>query len=425
MPLPAVPLVQTRVDASMMPVSRQSTRRRYSSNSLEGQRGTLRATKETLHGDLGIRDRIRHFTLAWFTCTMSTGGIALVLSQTPHRFHGLQVIGDIVFILDIVLFLLFCSALTARFTLFPSTIKSCLTHPTESLFIPTFWISVVNIVSNTQQYGVPHTGHWLVVALRVLFWLYAAVTFAIAIGQYYFLFTGKPLTVQNMTPQWILPVFPIMLCGTLASLISPSQPPSQALPILIAGISFQGLGMMIAVFMYGPYISRLMTAGLPNPNTRPGMFIAVGPPSFTGLALLGISKELGRIYPSYTSISGVSNPTIIPDVFRILAVAVSVFLWATAFFFFSISLVSTLAGALSKQGMSFHLVWWSFVFPNVGFTICTINLGSALMSSAILWLGSVMTVLLIVLWLFVGCFHIRAVWRGDILWPGKDEDHDQ
>lgn len=422
MPLPTV---QTRVDGPMMPVSRQSTRRRHSSNSLEGQRGSLQTTKETLHGDLSVRDRIHHFTLAWFTCTMSTGGIALLLSQTPHRFHGLQAIGDIVLILDIVLFLLFCSLLAARFTLFPQTMRSCLTHPTESLFIPTFWISIVNIFSNIQQYGVPHTGYWLVVTLRVLFWLYAALTLCIATGQYYFLFTGKPLTVQNMTPQWILPIFPIMLCGTLASLISPSQPSSQALPILIAGISFQGLGMLIAVFMYGPYISRLMTSGLPNPNTRPGMFIAVGPPSFTGLALLGISNDLGRIYPSYTSISGVSDPAIIPDVFRILAVAVAVFLWATAFWFFSISLVSTLAGALGMQGMSFHLVWWSFVFPNVGFTIVTIELGSALMSEGVLWLGSVMTVLLVVIWLFVGGMHIRAVLKGDILWPGKDEDHDQ
>jgi tellurite resistance protein TehA-like permease len=228
-----------------------------------------------------------------------------------------------------------------------------------------------------------------------------------------------------MTPQWILPVFPIMLCGTLASLMSPSQPPNQALPILLAGISFQGLGMLIAAFMYGPYISRLMTSGLPIPNTRPGMFIAVGPPSFTGLALLGISQDLARIYPFYTTISAVSNPEIIPDVFRILALATAVFLWATAFWFFSISLVSVLAGALGKQGMSFHLVWWSFVFPNVGFAICTINIGQAVMSEGVLWLGSAMTIILVLVWLFVGFMHGRAVWRGDILWPGKDEDHDQ
>lgn len=38
---------------------------------------------------------------------MATGGIALVLSVQPRTFRGLTVLGDIVFILDLVLFLSF------------------------------------------------------------------------------------------------------------------------------------------------------------------------------------------------------------------------------------------------------------------------------------------------------------------------------
>lgn len=65
------------------------------------------------------------------------------------------------------------------------------------------------------------------------------------------------------------------------------------------------------------------------------------------------------------------------------------------------------------------------MFPNVGFTIATINIGNALMSEGILWVGSAMTILLVVIYLFVGASHVRAVYKGHILWPGKDEDHDQ
>ncbi|KAL2069989.1 hypothetical protein VTL71DRAFT_14669 [Oculimacula yallundae] len=414
----------------MGPISRSrtgSTRRRYSTNSLEGQRGTMQTSKRTgtLHGDISLRDRIHHFTFAWFTCTMSTGGIGIVLGKTPHRFRGLDTIGDIVFIFDLVLFICFCSAIAARFILFPRTLKQSLSHPTESLFFATFWISVVNILSEIQIYGVPKCGPWLVVTMRVLFWIYAALTFCVAVGQYFFLFTGKPLTIQSMTPAWILPVFPIMLSGTLASLMGKSQPPNFALPILVAGVTFQGLGIMIAVFMYGAYLRRLMTDGLPSPNTRPGMFIAVGPPSFTGVALLGISSDLHLVYPNYSTISDITNLSIIADVFRLVAVSTATFLWATALWFFSIALVSVIHGAFSKEGMSFHLVWWAFVFPNVGFTICTILLGEALMSEGVKWLGSAMTILLVAVWVFVGAAHIRAVWQRQILWPGKDEDHDQ
>ncbi|KAH6679098.1 voltage-dependent anion channel [Halenospora varia] len=418
---------QTTIEMLVPPPPRRSmsqSRRRYSVNSLEGQRGTLRATKQGLHGDIGIRDRMHHFTWAWFTLTMSTGGICLLLARTPHRFNGLDTLGVIVFILDLVLYILLCAGIATRFILFRKAFISSLRHPTESLFFPTFWISMVNIFSNIQEYGGPKAGYWLVVVMRILFWTYLAFTFLVAVGQYLFLFTGKQLTLQAFTPAWILPIFPIMLTGTLGSLIAPFQPPQYALPIIIAGITFQGLGILVATYMYGIYLGRLMTSGLPRPDARPGMFVAVGPPSFTGLALLGLSQDLARIYPSYSTVSGISHPEMIADIFRIIALSTAIFLWATAFWFFSIALVSVLYGVFTK-GMPFHLVWWAFVFPNVGFTICTINIGNALMSEGILWLGSVMTVLLVATWLFVGVMHARAVWKKDVLWPGKDEDHDQ
>jgi tellurite resistance protein TehA-like permease len=193
---------------------------------------------------------------------------------------------------------------------------------------------------------------------------------------------------------------------------------------LFAGVTFQALGVCISTYMYSIYLGRLMTTGLPRPDTRPGIFIAVGPPAFTGLAFLGISQSLADISHAYTTVSGVSHPEIIADIFRIVALSGAIFLWATAFWFFCIALVSVLYGVFT-QGITFHLVWWAFVIPNVGFTVATINIGQALMSKGILWIASVMTILLVAIWLFVGMAHIRAVWKKQILWPGKDEDHDQ
>lgn len=142
-------------------------------------------------------------------------------------------------------------------------------HPTESLFIPTFWLTIATLVSNTQQYGVPSSGTWLPVALRVLFWTYSACTFASAILQYHLLFTGKPLTIQSMTPAWLLPIFPLMLSGTLASVTAGTQPSYHGIPIIIAGVTFQGVGFLVAVFMYSNYVSRLMLYGYPPPTPAP------------------------------------------------------------------------------------------------------------------------------------------------------------
>jgi len=37
---------------------------------------------------IGIRLRLKHFTFAWFLSTMSTGGLALAIAETPHQFPG-------------------------------------------------------------------------------------------------------------------------------------------------------------------------------------------------------------------------------------------------------------------------------------------------------------------------------------------------
>lgn len=75
--------------------------------------------------------------------------------------------------------------------------------------------------------------------------------------------------------------------------------------------------------------------------------------------------------------------------------------------------------------MSFKCVWYATVFPNVGFTIALIDIGEQLLSPAIQWVGSIMTLVLIALWLFVMAAHARAVYMRQIMMPGLDEDKDQ
>ena len=45
-------------------------------------------------------DRLEHFTWAWFTLPMATGGLALLLNSgtQPHSFDGLNTIGKVVYL---------------------------------------------------------------------------------------------------------------------------------------------------------------------------------------------------------------------------------------------------------------------------------------------------------------------------------------
>ncbi|KAI0438137.1 voltage-dependent anion channel-domain-containing protein [Xylaria telfairii] len=130
--------------------------------------------------------RLKHFTWANFTLPLSTGGLALLLAEQTQgfKFRGLQTIGKFVYILDLVLFTLVASAITYRFVKFPGTLKKSIVHPTEGLFLGTSTLSLASIISGIAIYGIPSCGEWLVVVYRILFWIYFAVTFLIAVGQY-------------------------------------------------------------------------------------------------------------------------------------------------------------------------------------------------------------------------------------------------
>jgi tellurite resistance protein TehA-like permease len=64
---------------------------------------------------VSLSDRVCQVTWGWYSISMATGGIAVLLSSTPHQFPGLQTIGKIVYILNLVLFLCISACLIIRF----------------------------------------------------------------------------------------------------------------------------------------------------------------------------------------------------------------------------------------------------------------------------------------------------------------------
>jgi tellurite resistance protein TehA-like permease len=62
------------------------------------------------------------------------------------------------------------------------------------------------------------------------------------------------------------------------------------------------------------------------------------------------------------------------------------------------------------------------VFPNSGFIIATISIGTQLKDETILYVANGMTVAIIALWFYVLFRHAKAVIGQDIYYPGRDED---
>ena len=156
--------------------------------------------------DLVYHDRMHCYNLIMDSHSrfqqMATGGVANVLYQgrsasrciltsyshctVPYRFPGLYAIGCTFFLFNVVLFIFNITMISLRFKFYPSTFTASITHPTESLFVPAWLISVGTILINITQYGttVGKTGAWLLDTMFVLFWVYCVLAVVFSCGIY-------------------------------------------------------------------------------------------------------------------------------------------------------------------------------------------------------------------------------------------------
>ena len=284
--------------------------------------------------------RLRHFTWAWYTLTMATGGIATLIAIQPHAFPGLITIGAIFYITNLIFFTSISTTMILRFTKYPGAFKASITHEREGLFLGPFFLSVATIITGSQKYvieayEVDHPNRaWAITTVAVAFWSYTFAAFCLATFQYSFLFCCHTYKLTSFMPSWLLPIFPVMLSGTIASVIAKDQPVTSRMPIIVAGLGCQGLGFTVAILMYAHYIGRLMQVGYPDREHRGAMFIGVGPPSFTCLALIGMANAL----PDDFDLQG--DGLVDAGLLRTMALVAALFLWVLAMWFFMVALVA-------------------------------------------------------------------------------------
>lgn len=370
--------------------------------------------------ELHWKERARHYTWTFFTITMATGGISNVLYNVPFQFRGLETIGIIFFLLNIVLFIVNVGMISLRFYCYPETFRASFLHPTERLFIPASVVSFGTILLNISQYGPSHAGPWLNNAVAVLFWVDAGLALIASMGVYVIMWSTASFTIQKMTPIWIFPAYPLLIIGPHAAVLSKTLDEKRAFDIIIGGFTLQGIGFMVTLMIYSAFIYRLMTQKLPQESTRPGMFVSVGPSGFTVAAVIGMAEGAQRALPP----DFMGDTKMSAMILKVVASWMSLWIWGLAFWFFFISVGAHWSCVGSKK-MVFTMSWYSYVFPNTALITSTFAIGKAFNSRAIQIIGCVMTPILILAWFIVIGMTVRAIKLKQILWPQKGEDKDE
>lgn len=308
----------------------------------------------------GFRDWLEHsLDWSWFTCTQSTGGIAILLANCPKQFTGLQTIASVIYIFNIAVFLVFASIRILQCIFCPAIVRRSFVHFPECLMFGSFWLTMATIIIGMAKLGTPHAGPWLTVAIRVCFWTYAAITLCSATLQFTVLIKAASISSLHMNPGMFLVFFQAMLTGSVASAIVAGQPPAQRMPILVAAIGYQGLGVMGTMTLLPWFLTHLMHTGCPEPSHRPGLFMTVGAIGYTVVAFIGNARAIPTTYGVFAE-----DPTS-AHVLKTLALWASIFIWVFGFWLFAVALTLCLEGIAKRSPngkwsfpMTFDTSWW-------------------------------------------------------------------
>lgn len=128
---------------------------------------TIRIRSKILAGRNGnIKSIIRYIyqctdlSYRWFSVTMGTGIVSILLHNLPYNGRWLYWLSVIVFCLNILLFCTFLLISILRYAIYPEIWRVMIRHPAQSLFLGTFPMGLATIVNMVALVCVPAWGDW-------------------------------------------------------------------------------------------------------------------------------------------------------------------------------------------------------------------------------------------------------------------------
>ena len=217
----------------------------------------------------------------------------------PYQFNGLPVLSTIMYLLDLVLFLLVCTMTILRWTLYPKTARRKAAASLDEISFlgaaPIAFLTLTSltglIVSNAYWGG--HA--WSLVAY-VMWWFgmtwmlitcmndafstcpIRQLTRIAGIGVCITLFTINMIDDRSMPPSLFLAAVGVATAAVVGGQVvtySYNISARLAVPVIVVAYFLGGLAIWLSIILYGIFFHRLMASGWPEPAKRPTLMMLV------------------------------------------------------------------------------------------------------------------------------------------------------
>ncbi|KAI9851180.1 MAG: hypothetical protein M1838_004289 [Thelocarpon superellum] len=339
---------------------------------------------------VGWRRIVRNFTPSWFSVTMGTGVVSILLFQLPYNGVWLYYLSIVFFGLNILLFTLFAIISVLRYTLFRDIWGIMMRHPTQSLFLGTVPMGFATIVNMFVFVCVPAWGDWAITLAWTLWWADVVVAVSVCFFLPFVIMYVHETKLSAMTAAWLLPIVATIVASASGGIVADAlQTPEYALWTMLTSYVLWGTGVPLAMATLVIYFQRLTVYKLPPREVIVSVFLPLGPLGQGGFAVMQLGKVALRILPATHTLTPASG-----EILYTLGFIVALIMWgfALVWLFFAVA-------SISQSRFPFNMGWWGFTFPVGVFAVATTTFGRELDSRFFDVLGTVLSIAVVLLWI--------------------------
>ena len=356
---------------------------------------------------LGQRHNIiRQFTPNWFTVSMGTGVVALIISEFPMLKALTWQLGTGLWYFNILLFVLFSVLYGLRWAFYPHEAKQIFQHPSMSLFLGTIPMALATILNGFLKYGQLIYGDTAVQIAQTLWYADVVLALLVAWAVPFAMYRHQEHALQQMTAVWLLP---IVACEVAASsgglLLGHLAADTHAVAILLGCYVLWGVSVLPAFAILTILMLRLVLHKLPEKELAVSSWLALGPIGTAALALL----VLGHQAPMLMASLGLAQ---LGQLFQQAGILASLILLGFGLWWLGIAVLTTLHHA--KQDLPFNLGWWGLTFPLGVYTLAILTLAQQLNLAFLYAIGYAFAAILMLLWSLVATKTAQGFYQGHL-----------
>lgn len=355
---------------------------------------------------------------------MNSGIISLLTHQLPYQFHGLKIISTIFYVLDLVLFVFFSTALILRFCLYRRAAYQEITDDQNELMLMGCWpIAFMTLTGLTAIIpGNAYWGHSFTIVAYVMWWFVAIWCLVFLCWIFTTLIRSHNAKDVRLSMMVILPAVSVSTAaveGAAVVALGYDLEPHLAIPVIIVSFLLVGTGILFGLMLSTFLFNKLLSDGWPPAAMTASIFIFIGPcgQSAAALQLLGSAANKYQFFARYNK--GTFMTADAAEPLEIACILIALLLTGLGIIWTMFSVFAMVERAVHKE-LEWTPGWNSIIFPTG--TLCTSFqlFGIALDSTAFRVVTCITLVILVVVYLINVVFTIPRIAAGKLLIVRED-----